>query len=44
MGHMTFDSVQAFQASFGPNAEAIMADLPNFTNTQPVIQVSEIKV
>jgi len=44
MGHMTFDSVQAFQGAFGPNAEAIMADLPNFTNTQPVIQVSEIKV
>lgn len=44
MGHLTFDSVEAFQESFGPNAEKIMADLPNFTNTQPQIQISEIKL
>lgn len=44
MGHMTFNSVEDFQASFGPNAEAIMADLPNFTNSQPQIQISEIKI
>ena len=44
MGHLTFESVEAFQSSFGPNAEKILADLPNFTNTQPQIQISEIKV
>lgn len=44
MGHMTFNSVEEFQESFGPNAGAIMADLPNFTNTQPQIQISEIKL
>jgi uncharacterized protein (TIGR02118 family) len=43
MGHLTFESVEDFQDSFGPNAEEIFADLPNFTNTQPQIQISEIK-
>jgi len=44
MGHMTFDSVESFQKSFGPHAEKIMADVPNYTNTQPQIQISEIKL
>lgn len=43
MGHLTFDSVEAFQAAFGPHTEKIMGDIPNFTNTQPQIQISEIK-
>jgi len=42
IGHLLFDSVQAFQSGFGPHAEEILADIPNYTNTQPVIQVSEI--
>jgi uncharacterized protein (TIGR02118 family) len=44
MGHMTFNSIEEFQKSFGPNAGKIMADLPNFTNLQPQIQISEIKI
>ena len=44
MGHMTFNSVEEFQESFGPKADAIMADLANFTNIQPQIQISEIKL
>ena len=43
MGHLMFDSVENFQASFGPNAAEIMSDLPNFTNSEPVIQISEVK-
>lgn len=42
IGHLLFDSVEAFQSGFGPHAEEILADIPNYTNTQPVIQVSEI--
>jgi hypothetical protein len=34
--------VAAFQSGFGPHAEEILADIPNYTNTQPVIQISEI--
>jgi len=40
--HLTFDSVEAFQKAFGPHAAEIMADIPNYTNVQPVIQISEI--
>jgi uncharacterized protein (TIGR02118 family) len=42
VGHLLFDSVEAFQSGFGPHAPEILADIPNYTNTQPVIQISEI--
>lgn len=42
MGHLYFDSVADFQSSFGPHAESIMADVPNYTNIEPVIQVSQV--
>ena len=42
MGNMYFDSVEDFGNAFGPNAEKILGDLPNFTNIEPVIQVSEV--
>lgn len=44
IGYLTFDSLESFQKSFGPNAAEIMADIPNYTNAQPVIQISEIKL
>jgi len=42
MGHMFFDTVEDFQTSFGPAAERIMGDLPNFTNVEPEVQISEV--
>jgi uncharacterized protein (TIGR02118 family) len=44
MGHLLFDTVESFQHAFGPHAEAILGDIPNFTNTQPTVQVSEVKL
>jgi uncharacterized protein (TIGR02118 family) len=44
MGHLLFDSVEAFQQAFEPHAEAIVGDIPNYTNTQPTIQISEVKL
>jgi uncharacterized protein (TIGR02118 family) len=44
MGHLLFDSVEAFQGAFGPHAEAIMGDIPNYTDVQPTIQISEVKI
>ena len=44
MGHLYFDSVEAFQAAFGPHAPAIMADIPNYTDIEPVIQLSDVKI
>lgn len=42
MGNMYFDTMEEFGNAFGPNAEKIMGDLPNFTDIEPVIQVSEV--
>jgi uncharacterized protein (TIGR02118 family) len=44
MAHLTFDSVDAFQKAFTPHAEAIMGDIPNYTNAQPTIQISQVKM
>jgi uncharacterized protein (TIGR02118 family) len=44
MGHLYFDSVAAFQTAFAPHAEAIMKDVPNYTNVQPAIQISDVKM
>lgn len=44
MGHLWFDSVESFQAAFGPHAKDIMADVPNYTDIQPTIQISEVKL
>jgi uncharacterized protein (TIGR02118 family) len=42
MGNMYFESMESFQNSFGPNAEAIMADALNYTNAEPTVQISEV--
>jgi uncharacterized protein (TIGR02118 family) len=44
MGHVYFDSVEAFQTAFGPHADAIMADIPNYTDIQPTLQISEVRI
>jgi len=44
MCHSYCDSVEAFQAGFGPHAKEIMADIPNYTDQSPVIQISEVVV
>jgi uncharacterized protein (TIGR02118 family) len=44
MGHLYFDTAEAFEIAFGPHAQEIMADIPNYTDIQPAIQVSEVKV
>jgi uncharacterized protein (TIGR02118 family) len=44
MGHFYFDSVESFQTIFAPHADDIMADIPNYTDIEPSIQVSEVKI
>jgi len=43
-GHLLFDSVEAFGAAFTEHSASIMADIPNYTNTQPAIQIGLIKL
>jgi uncharacterized protein (TIGR02118 family) len=42
MGNIYFDSMESFQNSFGPSAPQIMADAPNYTNIEPVVQLSKV--
>ena len=44
MCHIYCDSVESFQAGFGPHAKEILGDIPNYTDLQPVIQISEVVV
>jgi uncharacterized protein (TIGR02118 family) len=44
MCHIHAESIEAFQAAFGPNVPAIMADMVNYTDIQPVLQISEVVV
>ena len=44
MGHLFFDSIEEFQTAFGAQAGEIMADVPNYTDIQPIMQVSEVKM
>ena len=37
-----FDSIEAFQNTFGPHMDTISADIPNYTNIEPIIQISEV--
>ena len=44
IAHVLFDSVDVFQKAFGPHADAIMGDIPNYTDIQPIIQLNEVKM
>jgi uncharacterized protein (TIGR02118 family) len=44
MCHIFCESVEAFQAGFGPHAQEIMGDIPNYTDRTPVIQISQVVV
>jgi len=41
-GHLTFTSLQDFQTGWAKHGNEIVADVPNFTNIQPVVQISEV--
>ncbi|HEU5322746.1 MAG TPA: EthD family reductase [Methylomirabilota bacterium] len=42
LGHLYFDSVADFQAAMKPHGKEILADVPNFTDITPQVQISEI--
>ena len=44
IAHMYFSSVEEFQVAFGPHAAQLTADVPNYTNVEPVIQISQLLV
>ena len=44
MCHIYCDSIDAFQTGCGPHAKEIMADIPNYTDLAPIVQISEVVV
>ena len=43
IAHLYFDSLDAVQGAMA-QANAVMADIPNYTDIQPTIQISEVKI
>ena len=41
---MICESVETFQAGFGPHAKDIKADIPNYTDIASVMQIGEVVV
>ena len=44
MGHLLFESLDAFLGVFVSNAATLVDDIPKYTNVQPTIQISEVKI
>jgi uncharacterized protein (TIGR02118 family) len=44
LAHLRFESREALRASWGPHGEQIGWDVSNYTNTQPIIQFSEVRL
>jgi uncharacterized protein (TIGR02118 family) len=44
LGHLLFDNVAEFQSGMSQHQAELMADIPNFTNIEPTLQVSEVKM
>ena len=42
--NLHFESIEAFQKAFGPHAGEIMGDIANYTDVQPVVQISDVKM
>lgn len=42
MAHLYFENMDDFQASMAAGSQAIMNDIPNYTNCEPVIQISQV--
>ncbi len=42
IGHMIFESMEQLVANYGAATQELHADIPNYTDIEPVIQISEI--
>ncbi len=42
IGHLYFDTLSDFQAGIAAHGGELMGDIPNYTDIQPQIQISEI--
>ena len=43
IGSFYFESMTSFQNAMGPVSDKLRADVPNYTNVRPVVQISEVQ-
>ncbi|WP_299212583.1 EthD family reductase [uncultured Aquimarina sp.] len=44
IGYFYFNTMSSFKNSMESNSEKLKADVPNYTNIQPMIQISEVQM
>ena len=44
MCHYLFDSIESFMAVFIPNSAILQGDMPNYTDIESIIQISEVAI
>jgi uncharacterized protein (TIGR02118 family) len=44
MCNYLFDSAEDFLVAFNQHAESLQADMPNYTNLEPIIQFSKVEI
>lgn len=44
IAHLYAESMESFQAGFGPHTAEIRADIPNYTDITPIRQISDVVV
>lgn len=42
--HFLFNSADEFMAAFAPHAAMLQGDMPNYTDIEPIIQISEVLI
>lgn len=42
LGHLTFNTLADFERGWSAAGEELAADVPNFTNAMPLLQISEV--
>jgi uncharacterized protein (TIGR02118 family) len=44
VGHLLFDSIEAFYEALTPHIEELKGDVVNYTDVEAIIQISEVKI
>jgi uncharacterized protein (TIGR02118 family) len=44
IGYLIFDCVEDYQKDFAQHGGQVIADVPNYTNVRPLMQINEIKL
>ena len=44
VGQLFFESIDSYQGAMAQHRTAIVADIPNYTDVAPVIQISQVLV